>query len=88
MLFDTRCLGLRAENPRRPSDCLLVPCGPTRVGWVYAPALAAPPLTRAGGCPGVHDRRRPLALAATGSDPTCLVGPTRFRRVIVPHAFT
>eukprot|EP00966_Prymnesium_polylepis_P156338 3612009-Prymnesium_polylepis.1 len=26
---------------------------------------------------GVHDRRRPLAPAATGSAPACLVGPTR-----------
>ena len=29
-----------------------------------------------------------LALTATGSASTCLVGPTRLRRVIGPHAFT
>eukprot|EP00966_Prymnesium_polylepis_P078382 1817140-Prymnesium_polylepis.1 len=75
MLFDTRFLGLRAEKPRRPSPsaCLLVPCGPTRVEWVYAPALAALRPMRLGPRHGVHDRRRPLAPAATGSTPACLV---------------
>eukprot|EP00966_Prymnesium_polylepis_P326629 7382534-Prymnesium_polylepis.3 len=85
MLFDTRRHGLRAENPRRPSACSPAPYSPTRVEWFYAPALAAPLLTRSGHSHGVHYRRRPCVPATADSAPTRTVGPTRLRLVVALH---